>query len=131
MKNMYKGFTLVELLGVVILLSILVILVYPNVIERIQNQEKKLSEKEEKLLYTATYDYLYSNASYDLGENKCYCIAIKDVKKSDKLYTDIDDELLNDGFVHVQIGENGDVDQTKNSYRILNNVSLCPQACIK
>ena len=75
MKNMYKGFTLVELLGVVILLSILVILVYPNVIERIQNQEKKLSEKEEKLLYTATYDYLYSNASYDLGENKCYCIA--------------------------------------------------------
>ena len=44
MKN--KGFTLVELLGVVIILSILVTLVFPSVVNFIKNS----NSKKEKLI---------------------------------------------------------------------------------
>lgn len=125
MKNK-KGFTLVELLAVIVLLAAIMILVYPNVLEKVSMQEKKIDEKKEQLLYTSVYDYLYENKGiYPLSAGKSYCVSIQILGGSDKLYIDDYGDLLDTGYVQVQIGESGDMHQDKNAYRILSDKTEC------
>lgn len=125
MKNK-KGFTLVELLAVIVLLAAVMILVYPNVLEKVKEQDKGIDEKKKQLLYTSVYDYLYENkAAYPLTTGKNYCVSIRTLAGNDKLYVDDYGDLLDTGYVQVQIGEGGDVHQDKNAYRILSDGSTC------
>lgn len=131
MKNK-KGFTIVELLAVIVLLAAIMILVYPNVLEKIREQEKGIDQKTEKMLYQATYDFLYDNrSSYLLNTGEKYCVKISAISSDDYLIVDVDKKLLNTGYVQVQIGENGDVHQDENAYRIITNESLCQGTVIK
>ena len=76
MKNK-KGFTLVELLAVIVLIAAIMILIYPSVLEKVNEQDKNIDSKKEKLLYTSVFDYLYEeHGKYTLSEGKKYCVKI-------------------------------------------------------
>ena len=83
MKN--KGFTLTELLGVIIILSILVLLVFPKVYNSVKSN-KNGDKVVEKIIYNATSLYMDDNSDYYIkDQSKTYCIKIKDLVDNDNL----------------------------------------------
>ena len=125
MKNK-KGFTLVELLAVIVLIAAIMILIYPSVLEKVNEQDKNIDSKKEKLLYTSVFDYLYEeHGKYTLSEGKKYCVKISLLGENGNLYVDDYKDIIDDGYVLVQIGKDGDVHQDKNAYRILSNRDEC------
>lgn len=125
MKNK-KGFTIVELLAVIVLLAAVMILIYPNVLEKVREQEKQIDTKTEQLLYQSTYNFLYKRKGmYPLLTGKQYCVKISTLSYEDELIIDNYKNLLNSGYVQVEIGASGDTNQDKNAYRILLDSTGC------
>lgn len=125
MKNK-EGFTIIELLAVIVLLSAVMILIYPNVLEKVREQETVIDAKTEQLLYQSTYNFLYERKSmYPLLVGKQYCVKISTLSYEDELIIDSYNHLLDYGYVQVEIGESGDTNQDKNAYRILVSSSEC------
>lgn len=128
---MKKGFTLVELLAVIALLGGIIALVFPTVIERIQSEEADILDKKQKLVYTATYDYLYENKGlYPIRVGKVYCVNMGYMAYMDRLPIDDYADLLKDGdvyknYIMVQIGEG------KNNYNIITDTGLCTDGVIE
>lgn len=126
-----KGFTLIELLGVIILIAALMILVYPNVLEKVQEKEKDVLEKKRQLVYTATYDYLYENkGTYPLRSGKVYCVNLGYLSSLDRLPIDEYEEMLKDSdisknYIQVKIGNDN------NLYRIVTDTSVCTDGVIE
>lgn len=126
-----KGFTLIELLGVIILIAALMILVYPNVLEKVQEKEKDILEKKRQLVYTATYDYLYENkGTYPLRSGKVYCVNLGYLSSLDRLPIDEYEEMLKDSdisknYIQVKIGNDN------NLYRIVTDTSVCTDGVIE
>ena len=55
---MKRGFTLVELLGVIVILSLLMVIVFPTVINLINNTNQKIDQATLDLIYTASDNYI-------------------------------------------------------------------------
>lgn len=53
-----KGFTLVELLAVIVILAILILLAFPNVIKIMNNAKKSAYQIEEKTMIKAAQNYI-------------------------------------------------------------------------
>ena len=58
-----KGFTLVEVLGVIMILSALVVIVFPGVINSVKNKSKDVDETTESLVLSAAKLYVSENSS--------------------------------------------------------------------
>ncbi len=77
---MKKGFTLVELLGVIIILTVLVLLVIPSVINLAKGSSKDIDDTTKKLLYDAAKLYISDNPGYyEENNGNSYCISIQDL----------------------------------------------------
>ena len=100
---MKKGFTLIELLAVITLLSLIALLILPNVLEQKEKTEKNLTESEKKVLYTDADKYIRDN-SYDIIPNNVYCISISTLKDSG--YASIDTTDFNNQIIRVTIDQN-------------------------
>ena len=75
MKN--KGYTLLELLGVIVILSVLVILVFPSVINFIKKSNNKIDSITNDLIISAVEDYISDNTSeLHITSGTEYCISI-------------------------------------------------------
>ena len=117
MKN--KGFTLIELLGVIILVAALMIIVYPNVLEKVQEKEMDVIEKKQQLVYAAAYDYLYENkGSCPVRSGKVYLINMGHLASIDKLPIDEYEDMLKDSelsnnYIQIKIGD------SNNAYNIV------------
>jgi len=128
---MRKGFTLVELLAVIALLGGILALVYPTVLERIQSEETEILEKKQKLVYTATYDYLYENKGiYPIRSGKIYCVNMGYMAYMDRLPIDDYEDLLKNEDIHknyimVKIGDDS------NLYSIVTDTSSCTDGVIE
>ena len=129
MKN--RGFTLVELLGVIALLAAVMLLVYPNVLEKVQEKENDIVEKKQKIVYNAAYDYLYENkADYPIRAGKVYCLNMGYLASLDKLPVDEYNDILKDSdvsknYIKVSIGDDD------NSYRIITSTTSCTDGIIE
>lgn len=78
-----KGFTFIEMLGVVVLLALLVMVVYPTVINRIKETEDELSEAEKQILYTSTYSYIAdNNDNYPIRAGNVFCITLSSLDEA-------------------------------------------------
>ena len=121
MKN--KGFTLTELLGVMIILSILVLLVFPKVYNSVKNN-KSGDKAIEKIIYGATSLYMDDNSDYyTKTNNKTYCIKIRDLVDNNNLKKPVKYKGKNDitNYMTVKATYNDGFD-----YEIVNN-----EDCIK
>ena len=107
---MKKGYTLVELLGVFVVLGIIVTVASIIIINIVKNTNAALETSTETLLYTAAVKYLYDN--YELPSNGNYDVTVG---------TLINNDLISNTFLESQTNSH----LTENScvkITIINNV---------
>ena len=129
MKN--KGFTLIELLAVIALLAAIMFLIYPTVLEKLQEKDSEIIEKKKQLIYTSAYNYLYDNkTAYPVQEGKKYCVSIGHLSYLGLMPVDDYDDILKDddafkNYVYIQVG-NGE-----NVYRVVTNTTNCTDGVLE
>lgn len=106
---MKKGFTLIELMAVIIILSLFAILTFPNIVGQIKKTKNEKNNNVNTIVLSATKKYINDNPNeYDKEEGNNYCIAIKDLVDNDYLKEDIvntEDNNLLDFVVNVSYEE--------------------------
>lgn len=107
---MKKGFTLIEVLGVVVILSIIVVLAFPSIVENIRKTEDQLSNASKLLVKNATELYMdEKKTKYPQTKGDVYCITFDDLFKSGKLKSPFIDTktgkeyVTEDKFVKVEV----------------------------
>lgn len=93
-----KGFTLVEILGVVIILALISMMFIPRILSRINNQKDKVSEVTQTLIKNTTEQYLRDYVvKYPLIDGNVYCITLQEL---------VDKERLTEPIFDVKTGNN-------------------------
>ena len=105
MKN--KGFTLVELLAVIILLSIIALIAVPKVLEQKEKKEKEISLAKKKVLYSDAEKYLKENNEDDITPGQEFCISVETLINEGYISMDADD--LKNETVKVTVDNNSNL----------------------
>ncbi len=97
MKN--KGFTLTEILAVIVIISLLMLLVTPTIINKLNTNKDKTEETQNKLLFEATSEYTGANKDkYPTVNNSTYCISINTLIENGFLNENIKDVTTKEEF---------------------------------
>lgn len=73
-----NGFTLAELLGVIIIMALLLLLVFPSIINQMKEGNTTISSAVEQLIFNSAGNYIDEHPNnYPLGTNKTYCLTLK------------------------------------------------------
>lgn len=85
-----NGFTLIEIIGVLVIISLLLIIILPNILNKFYGNKDEYSEVNEKLIIEAARVYVESNPDLFLKNKtgKNYCILINDLVLSGNLDED-------------------------------------------
>lgn len=109
---MKRGFTLVELLGVIIVLGVIALIIVPNIQKYFTNSSKKVLEQQIKSIENVARTW----GSQNTGKlDNCYILQLEELKKSgfleniDIINPETDEEL--DGCVKISY------DESINQYR--------------
>lgn len=74
---MKKGFTLIELMGVIVLLGLVSIVSYVVIEKLILNSKENISEATKKIIYVAADNYIEDNMDdFPKEKEKNYCVSI-------------------------------------------------------
>ena len=113
---MKKGFTLVELLAVIILLGILLTFTYTKVTNIAEKKENEISDAKIALINNATSEYIENNSdTYQVGST--YCIELKTLVEENLVPVDITDVQKKYNYVKVQVGT------SQNTYKLVQSDS--------
>lgn len=83
---MKKGFTLVEMLSVIIIIALLSLIVLPQIVNQVGNQKENVSDVTKNVIYSAAELYLDENISIDpIRTNETVCITLEQLVKNEKL----------------------------------------------
>lgn len=103
MKN--KGFTLIEILAVVLLLGLLALVIGPRVLEQKNKKEKELTEAEKQVLYTDAGEYVRDNLNiYNIKPGNIFCIQVNTLINEDKV--SMDAESFKNKIVKISVDDN-------------------------
>lgn len=107
---MKKGFTLVEMMGVIVLLAIVGMIVFPEVNKVIKNSRAKLYDEQIGNLIKVTKEYVLYNTELLPEVGQTSCISLDDLKVSGKISSDDiidprDREQIIDGFIVITYSE--------------------------
>ena len=92
-----KGFTLAEILGVIVIISLLLLLIIPTIVDKISNTGDEAVEAENEIIYSAADQYISEHSEdYPSGKSGRYCIPIQ---------TLIDAGILVEPVTDVNTGE--------------------------
>lgn len=114
-----NGFTLVELLAIIILLSLLMLLVFPKVLETTEKKQAEIDNSKKTLIENAAFEYMnndINNYPQDIG--KIYCFKLDTLDKENLIPVDISDVKKEYTYITVKIGVNN-----SNSYNLVKTVS--------
>lgn len=127
-----KGFTLVELLAVIAVLSIISMIAFPIVSDIIDNSEKKAYEQQIKSIEKASEKWVANNsralieidADDNMVKKSCY-ITVSTLQNQgyinvDKVINPLDDTSMSDYIVEL----NYHSDSQQYSYKVVNNTTL-------
>ena len=102
-----KGFTLVELLAVIVILGIIITIFVPSVINLINENSTKIYANKEKILKNAAEDYVISNSSFVLpdGTNPEKYISMNTLISSNMMSSVLDNKTTTEcvGFVKITV----------------------------
>lgn len=109
-KMKKQGFTLVEMLAVLVVIVLLTTILVPTMINLITKNKNKLSNKTESIIFAATEVYLSENSNYTKKEGNMYCITLGDLVNDGKINNPINDfntgkEVPLDKTVRVKVNK--------------------------
>ena len=112
-----KGFTLAELLGVIVLLGILATVAFPPLLNQLNKSKEKLSDATLKVLGTAAEQYIDDHSSsYPIKDGKTYCISLETLVNYNYLKSPIMDASTGeeisekDNYIKFKINKFNDYD---------------------
>ena len=92
-----KGFTLMELLGVIVILGVLVLIMFPPILNQIKKSKQEIRNSTKTLIIDAAKDYYEDNINnYKKMEGMTYCININTLTSEGYLNSKIKDENISD-----------------------------------
>ena len=110
---MKKGFTLVELLGVIVLLGVLTLVMFPILLNQINKSKQGINDATSTMIYEAAKDYMNDNQNtYPKKENISYCIPLVTLVTNNYLSETIKDENMD----NINLSKKVKV-TTNNSYK--------------
>ena len=87
---MKKGFTLIEVLAVIVILSIISLIVFPEVNKIIKNSKQKSYDTQINNLIRATMNLAEEdNSLYPIGSDNISCISMTRLMQAGKIETDV------------------------------------------
>ena len=111
MKN--KGFTLVELLAIVILLGIILVLTYPNIVELFERKNEEIDDAKLSAIYAAANQYIENNINeYPKEVGQTYCFNIKDLDSENLIPLEVENYI--DKAIQVKIGKSSNYNKIVN-----------------
>ena len=112
-----KGFTLAELLGVIVLLGILATVAFPPLLNQLNKSKEKLSGATLKVLGTAAEQYIDDHSSsYPIKDGNVYCISLETLVNYNYLKSPIMDASTGeeisekDNYIKFKINKFNDYD---------------------
>jgi len=118
MKN--KGFTIIELLAVIILLSIIALIVVPKILEQKEKQDKKIKESQKELIYASSNIFIKENNEDDIIPGNVFCITVQSL--IDEGYINIDVDYYKEDTVKVFVDDNNNlISSIDNKCTIINS----------
>ena len=89
---MKRGFTLVEMIAVILLMALISITVLPSILNQVNNKKEEISEASEKILFSAASNYLNNKTiTYPKLSGNTYCITLKELVQNGELSSPIKD----------------------------------------
>lgn len=87
-----KGFTLIELMGVIALLALIALIIFPSILNQMKKIDTNISEANKKLIYSAVDDYIDNDktAKVCLNGRKELYVKLSVLKDAGVLSKDID-----------------------------------------
>lgn len=116
--SLKKGFTLAELLGVIVLLAVIALFSIPPIIRNIQTGKAEVSKSTMMIISNSAKLYLKEDENkYRLTKGDTYCIALQELVNSGYLKTPIEDvktgeEIELNRTVKCQVAENKKITYT-------------------
>jgi type IV pilus assembly protein PilA len=110
MKRFKKGFTLVELLAVIVILGIILAIAIPNILNLINNSKEQAYESQKKFIIDAAKKYVMANQNL-VFENNVATITLIDLKNEGLLPSTIKnprDGEFDDDTVVIVTSSNGE-----------------------
>ncbi len=87
-----KGFTLIEMIGVVLIMGLLTLLILPSIVNQLSAKKEEISQASLKLIYDATDLYVKEREStYTMTTGSTYCITLETLVNDGKLKNTIKD----------------------------------------
>ena len=123
-----KGFTLTEILGVLVILGLLLLLIVPTVLNKVRVSEGDTKSTQEKMIEESTNLYMDSDKDkYPNTEGNTYCIPIQTLIDNGKITEDLKDVTskdpkLKEKVVKVTIKKNG-----VRKFKIVDSDSSCSE----
>ena len=93
-----KAFTLVELIGVLVILSVLVLVAVPAVLKIIKNSKQKTYDTNISMIKTAMQDWKYDNSNMLPGVGEKIYLTISQLKHDGKLSHELNNPLTEKAF---------------------------------
>ena len=72
-----KGFTLIELVSVLVILSVLAVIIFPNILSSISKGKNDLKKDNEKLIISGAKEYVSDNQNNFKSNGNIYCLSVK------------------------------------------------------
>lgn len=116
-----KGFTLVEVLAIIILISILTILITPNLLKLRNKVDKKRLEEVNNIIISKAKYYVSSNELKDeiksVSSGSKYVITLSDLKENNYLEEDFSDVYVTPSNIIITVQYNNAI----YNYEVIDN----------